>query len=920
MVNNLKYSDISNEDLQSYRTGKATTRKILRQKWRKAISEQYPDKEEAKKVRQQLLRDLEAAMGERNTAKPQVGMGQKGKAFYDAMDALNLTHKNVPISNLEKDYPSIRVANDDLSIFSEARGVMFSSSRIENSYQNYLRQIGPEEKETVKRNMQRIKNQMKKKASDERAKKRSKLIKIDKSEFLGATNMSKATTRDRIYDHWESVAPKYKKVKSTLKKLLDEAENTDIYELMLEDLRKKEQEFMRGSGSFTPAGERDSDRIRAEVIVLQDLQEEVEQKKEAYDKDLATLKSKVENANFEYLVTIDRVKVPFQVAAWDRMLDAIARYEKAEEVVAFQSTKTATGGKAGADAQTALFEGGKLRGSGESGKANVPEQNKNYAVAEMEEVLADDTMDKTPEEIGEQMKSIAASLDPLLAIELVENKKLISLNEESKDILREAIEELKEGADLEFISQADKWLDEIEDSYVLARDSYTLPYSVYRSKRGVQLKIDALPSAVENHTIDIGGEAKKIDLEYQPYSEESMISYQYKGGESIASWKDGLNPREDLNQLFDAIHILFTSNRYSFIRYSRTQKGAGKTEGVKRKEVRNLQEGATLNQKKKLESLLRPYPTIPAREGKLISGLSDTDKGVGKALVEFIEACNDYYVEPFLKGLTPIAYPKYMSGVGVKALTAIGQELGYETMTGQVSRRLANTAGTKITQATMQSLTTFLTMIDEVVVVNEKTIKIAQRAATALTKIFGKEEENLNTMATILFEFMEQTKEGRNHPRANDKFGKGANADTIKARAKAFRTKDATSYPIFALYPFLENNQGLLTRTAPMKREYEKLMRTLTEVDDELPEVLTKLLKAHNAIRKAMGKEVVMPKFRANHDGYDGLVDLMHKEENIDLSHLEVENIVKAVDSHSNIGKEYGITEEQVYLIKAYVR
>jgi len=29
---------------------------------------------------------------------------------------------------------------------------------------------------------------------------------------------------------------------------------------------------------------------------------------------------------------------------------------------------------------------------------------------------------------------------------------------------------------------------------------------------------------------------------------------------------------------------------------------------------------------------------------------------------------------------------------------------------------------------------------------------------------------------------------------------------------------------------------------------------------------------------------------------------------------------VKAVDSHSNIGKEYGITEEQVYLIKAYVR
>ena len=46
----------------------------------------------------------------------------------------------------------------------------------------------------------------------------------------------------------------------------------------------------------------------------------------------------------------------------------------------------------------------------------------------------------------------------------------------------------------------------------------------------------------------------------------------------------------------------------------------------------------------------------------------------------------------------------------------------------------------------------------------------------------------------------------------------------------------------------------------------------------------------------------------------------MQVDENIDLSYLEVEQIVKAVDSHENISREYGISGEQVYLIKANFR
>ena len=54
--------------------------------------------------------------------------------------------------------------------------------------------------------------------------------------------------------------------------------------------------------------------------------------------------------------------------------------------------------------------------------------------------------------------------------------------------------------------------------------------------------------------------------------------------------------------------------------------------------------------------------------------------------------------------------------------------------------------------------------------------------------------------------------------------------------------------------------------------------------------------------------------------GIERVINKMQVDENIDLTMFEVEQIVKAVDSHSNISTEYGISKEQVYLIKANFR
>ena len=64
----------------------------------------------------------------------------------------------------------------------------------------------------------------------------------------------------------------------------------------------------------------------------------------------------------------------------------------------------------------------------------------------------------------------------------------------------------------------------------------------------------------------------------------------------------------------------------------------------------------------------------------------------------------------------------------------------------------------------------------------------------------------------------------------------------------------------------------------------------------------------------------IKPKIYLNEYGIERVINKMQVEENIDLTMFEVEQIVKAVDSHSNISTEYGISKEQVYLIKANFR
>ena len=81
-----------------------------------------------------------------------------------------------------------------------------------------------------------------------------------------------------------------------------------------------------------------------------------------------------------------------------------------------------------------------------------------------------------------------------------------------------------------------------------------------------------------------------------------------------------------------------------------------------------------------------------------------------------------------------------------------------------------------------------------------------------------------------------------------------------------------------------------------------------------------KLLDAHDSIRLLKKQEVYH-----SYLSYESIEDICkmqdYLEENyLDLTALEITNIVKSVDSHKSIGSEYGIPANTVYIIKSHFR
>lgn len=703
----------------------------------------------------------------------------------------------------------------------------------------YFDSLPEEQKDNLTANLKKIRSRMTRKGKKKKKTYTSKEINVDIGKYLGATNLSKSSVREDIYDYWAEVAKLYGK--------------EDGFKNALDDFLTKAEQFSKVA-----------------LLSVERRNPERKQFLERFDSELKQIKKDYGDKNLEYIADFSRTNVLVEKDPKLRLVAALDRIIAAKGL-ALKDSKI----KRGDEEEEFLPDWeNTIADADKASKINDP---KDY----LEEELADDFLD--PIQGSEQYESLDLTrreTDPLLAYELMRNTRLLALDQESQAILRETLETIREGETLlDFRTDLKNLISEIKETTIVDADVFALPVSVLSNndfRKFIQLD--------EDTKMVSAGKKEKISIEVL----------------------------EDLDEMFEKIHLLLTDRKFGFAQGIRTT-GRGTVLGGSFGDSSSDARGTV--PERLIREGSRRIPESTGERGQLRPEMSQ-NKLLFDPLKKLLEAYAEYYINPLYVGRLPIEIPLYSTGRGARALTIFLKDVGGESLMGDTYEVLATTEKATISHFSMADLANFLVKLQSPNIrVDEGLIDLAEDASIALTNMMGNEEKNRNYFAAVLRHFMDETEEY--DMEKEDFFGK-----TITQRAKKYEKdyKERKPFPIFALPQFMRANQSLMTKGSKRKTQYERLEEVVQQVEDDLPIMLKMLLEAHDEIRKALGKKIIYGFLPLKHNSYGVIADMLYKKEQVDLSHFEVSNIVKSEDSHNNISKEYGITEDQVYLIKANFR
>lgn len=469
--------------------------------------------------------------------------------------------------------------------------------------------------------------------------------------------------------------------------------------------------------------------------------------------------------------------------------------------------------------------------------------------------------------------------DPLLVYEYNRGEKLLAINAKMERNLRDVLEELEfildegDGVTLDTQTDIENWMEQLNDTTTIEAD--TIKYC---------LPIASLSNTSFNNI----------------YKEDEFPSV--SGNEPI-----GLDNLDIIKDFFNDLYSILSSKAFRAELEVRSSKGRGRGSTVDRRDLRGVKNkkifGSTkipisLNQKGELRGELMPFKS---------------------ALQKMLDSAIKYYFDPLYTGMLAIEMPRFASSIGSRVMQTLSLDLGLESVMSASYETFFEGSVEEVDSGDLSAIADFIDNIFmPAVEINTSMIVDAEQCADALTEIFGRKENNYSYCAALLHYFMLETEQLKF---VNKEFPKRS-GKTIEERAQDF-VEDYSSrkaFPIFALPHWLDMNQGVLTKNTTIKNQYNRLKDIFESVQTDLPVMLHKLLKAHDAVREQLGKDVIYGFVPLTEYGIEKMITKMQVDENIDLSTLEVENIVKAVDSHENISKEYGISSEQVYMIKANFR
>jgi len=489
-----------------------------------------------------------------------------------------------------------------------------------------------------------------------------------------------------------------------------------------------------------------------------------------------------------------------------------------------------------------------------------------------------------------EVQSIRGIADPLLIYEDNTNNKLVAISEQAELELLDLLEEIekslssRESMDggvvaLSINTQYDlkRWVSEVEDTTVIEQEDLD------NNEANISIESYALPISVMSNN----------------YFAESYTGDSF---EAANDTKISLDNLDKIKNFFEDLYKILSDDIF------REEVGVRSSTGMR---------GSVIDRRERGSFQVAEFP-VPLQRGGQIR--EEIMQGVADSLKKMMESAVEYFFNPLYAGYLPISMPTFGSSIGTKVFQLLSLDLGVETV---LSESLEMSFEGTLEEATADNLANIADFLDNIfdsgVKIDRILITDGEQAAGALTDIFGKEEQNNNYCAAIIYHFAKESMEEEEL----EKFGKKKfNRKTLKERSMEFYKQHGQRkpFPVFALPYWLDKNQGALTKDNTKRKHYNRLKDLFESVQVDLPVLLHKMLKAHDIIRQQLGKEVVHGRAVFNSKGITGLISKMQVEQQVDLSVHEVEKIVLGEDSHANISKEYGISADQVYLIKAEFR
>mgnify|MGYP003132365240 CR=1 FL=1 len=584
------------------------------------------------------------------------------------------------------------------------------------------------------------------------------------------------------------------------------------------------------------------------------------------------------NINLEYIAKFENVTRRFE-SGYHRFFNIVAHRLALDRMTSKYDNQSGYADDKGmeGDVNASLLQ--YIEGSLAASSSTEGETTDMNLVDELEEKL------QTQLRWEDDYELVLGAADPLLVYEYNRGTKLIAINDsmegEILELLEDMLEQLEDsdesgkGVSLETTADVEEWLEQVADTQIL-EDS--------------DVKMLALPISVLNNS--------KFSM---LYSEDKFPSA--NEGESI-----GLDNLDQIKDFFNDLYDLLSSEDFRAEVEVRSTKGRRRGSVMETRESRGTDIGDAASGK---------IPLSLNQKGEVRDELS----GFKQDLQKLLDSSIAYFFDPLYSGMMPIEIPNFSSSIGSKVIQTMSLDLGLETVMSGAYDTLFEGSREEIDAGDMAAIADFLDNIfmGEIKIDGEL-ITDGEEFSDALTEIFGEgtRDKNDNYAAALIHHYMKETQDLQREDKEFNDTGK-----SIKERAKLFYDdyKARKPFPVFALPHWLDMNQGILTKGSQSKKNaYNRLKAIFESAQVDLPVLLHKLLKAHDAVRQQLGKKVIYGQIPMNDYGINKMITKLQEDENIDLTSFEVEQIIKTVDSHQNISREYGISGEQVYLIKASFR